>query len=707
MEQDNHKSGMAKAALEKYVRGYKIFIDTCSLLHDKADRFWDNVRPMLKQYQGKIIVPLRVWEEIEKHADNAAKPELAERAAHCLETLRGLREEGCIELRGEATDNFADNVFQVVFTKFRVKYNLLLITQDKALAKDILAINDSRSVKTAVGPILVKQINQYGFLQNIFQINKNTALSPNEKFRICKEVTTQPDTLLDISDIPTENESVYTADQKTIKLTQKLGTGGEATVYGTDTAYVAKIYNKEKITIRKYEKIKLMLTRKIECRGICYPTDILYNSQGQFVGYLMPKAKGIELQTSVFGPKPLFLKKFPNWKKKDTVELCITILEKIKYLHDRNIIMGDINPANILVVSPKEVYFVDADSYQIEDFPCPVGTVNFTAPEIQRKHFPDFLRTMGNENFAIATLLFMIMLPGKPPYSQQGGADPVSNILRMDFSYPFKENTNKKTPEGPWRYIWSHLTYDLKEAFYHTFRKGGKNSEETSRLSVDDWLRLFVSYLKFLQSGKCGAQDSMSEELFPTRLKKNSQSNPIVYSGVCKECGRTFTMTEKEQEYYMQKGLMLPKRCPECRVAKKNTDKRQIDNRQVDSRKGDNSGTSASGSTGGCFISTAVCEYYGKSDDCEELTVLRNYRDGWLRRQGDGEALIAEYYRIAPAVVDALKSSQKFSDHCRTLWRDYIQPCVGLIRSREYARCKELYIAMVRYAVTLVDNREI
>lgn len=39
--------------------------------------------------------------------------------------------------------------------------------------------------------------------------------------------------------------------------------------------------------------------------------------------------------------------------------------------------------------SSREVYFVDTDSYQIEDFPCPVGIINYTAPEIQGKHFPE------------------------------------------------------------------------------------------------------------------------------------------------------------------------------------------------------------------------------------------------------------------------------------------------------------------------------
>jgi DNA-binding helix-hairpin-helix protein with protein kinase domain len=367
-----------------------------------------------------------------------------------------------------------------------MNYKLLLITQDNNLAKDILALNDNYSVKA--NEIKVNRINKYGFFSEFFWHDMNRSnsasqsskkkeieLDEDETFRICNHVTGTADTKIKVSEMPTEGSNVYTS-KESIRLTKELGTGGEAAVYLTNTPYVAKIYKKDNITARKYEKIQLMLSKNIDCEGICYPVEIIYNSKREFVGYLMPQAKGQELQKSVFGPKPLFLKKFPNWKKRDTVELCVTVLEKIKYLHDRNIIMGDINPSNILVVSPKEVYFVDTDSYQIEEYPCPVGTNNFTAPEIQKKHFSGFLRTKGNENFAVATLLFMIMLPGKPPYSQQGGEDPISNIIKMDFSYPCGDNSNKKTPEGPWRYIWSHLPRYLKEAFYNTFRKEGSYS---------------------------------------------------------------------------------------------------------------------------------------------------------------------------------------------------------------------------------------
>lgn len=37
----------------------------------------------------------------------------------------------------------------------------------------------------------------------------------------------------------------------------------------------------------------------------------------------------------------------------------------------------------------------------------------------------------------------------------------------------------------------------------------------------------------------------------------------------CADCGATFTFSAEEQEFYSQKGFSTPKRCPECRAAKK------------------------------------------------------------------------------------------------------------------------------------------
>lgn len=136
------------------------------------------------------------------------------------------------------------------------------------------------------------------------------------------------------------------------------------------------------------------------------------------------------------------------------VELCITILKKIGYLHKNGIILGDINPDNILVKSPKEVYFVDCDSYQVDGYPCPVGTIPFTPPELQNKgHYNSYLRTIGNENFAVAVLLFSLMVTGQMPYNQKDGESAQQNIIDMNFSYPLGEASNKKTPAGQWRFL--------------------------------------------------------------------------------------------------------------------------------------------------------------------------------------------------------------------------------------------------------------
>ena len=103
----------------------------------------------------------------------------------------------------------------------------------------------------------------------------------------------------------------------------------------------------------------------------------------------------------------------------------------------------------------------------------------------------------------------------------------------------------------------------------------------------------------------------------------------------------------------------------------------------------------------GCFITSAVCDYCGKTDDCIELTTLRNYRDFWLKNQEDGKELIDEYYKIAPQIVRSIKKLPNYREIFSSLLRDYIEPCIELINSGKFVECKNLYIKMVHYAKTI------
>lgn len=281
-----------------------------------------------------------------------------------------------------------------------------------------------------------------------------------------------------------------------------------------------------------------MLSKPIHCEGICFPVAIIENEEGDFVGYLMSHAQGIELASSVFKPK-LLLSKFPNWTRRELITLCVTILEKIKFLNDRRVILGDINPMNILVKSPTEVYFVDCDSYQIEGYPCSVGTANFTPPEVIGRDFKTFLRTQEMENFSIATLLFMIMLPGKAPYSAVGGASPAENIKKGNFVYAFNQADGDKTPPGRWGYMWSHLSFNVREAFFQTFKMGETHFDPQKRLSTEDWLVLFKKYEHGF-AGMC-AHDAMAAEIMPTRPKLRT----------CKAegCDKKFVPNDREWSY--------------------------------------------------------------------------------------------------------------------------------------------------------------
>ena len=763
------------ALLESSVQNFKIFIDTCSLLFNQADIFWRNITPILERERKTIIVPLRVWEEVQKFADNQTlcdqkgTPELSHQAKAAIKNMVTLKKAGIIEVFGDKNDNFADNVFQTVFTQFRLKYNLMLITQDHNLASDILTIGKSKAVNTK-NRILVKKINNYGYLSPVekhshstYNSNRKKKILENERFAIASSIQ-RVSGKMPITSIPCEGMTLTAernGERKSVKLISAGPSGGEGTIYTTSIPnIVAKIYKPEKLDRAKFEKLSLMMTKSINCEGVCFPLALLYNDKNEFVGYLMNKAEGKELQRCVFIPQ-LLKKNFPGWTKVDTVTLCVTILKKFKYLHERNIILGDINPNNILVVSPSQVYFVDTDSYQIEGFPCPVGTINYTAPEIQRKEYSSFLRTPGNEYFAVATLLFMIMLPGKPPYSLQGGENQIDNIINGDFAYASGGRSTGKAPEGMWRFCWSHLPRYLKDDFYETFRKGGEHSTEATRYSTEDWLQKFEYYLDLLKSGKLVSQDSMSLDIFPSRLKKNPKATHIrcklcgnevdeeqteqgicqsclkkgeiyhcakcgcemIYTNyqkyirrihrykVCKECtkkrnmvyktvrcaqcGKTFEITNGEKEFFDKKGFQLPKKCKECRGQRTYAQNPDFSSGSYNTSSYNSPASGKSGS-GLCFITTAACEYFGKPDDCYELTLLRQFRDGWLAVQPGGEELIREYYRIAPPIVDALNVSEERDTIYKDIWDRYILPCVRLIEQNDYKACCALYEKLVR-----------
>ncbi len=97
-----------------------------------------------------------------------------------------------------------------------------------------------------------------------------------------------------------------------------------------------------------------------------------------------------------------------------------------------------------------------------------------------------------------------------------------------------------------------------------------------------------------------------------------------------------------------------------------------------------------------CYVTTAVCLSLGKQEDCREIRLLKDYRDGFLLSQADGKELIDEYYDIAPTIVNRINKLPDAKDTYHRIYRNYISPCIDLIDQERLDECKNLYVSMMQ-----------
>ncbi|MBP3693789.1 MAG: hypothetical protein J6J31_05065 [Thermoguttaceae bacterium] len=445
------------------------------------------------------------------------QPEKAMKAARCLGLIKQLEREGLVEIvKDTARLSHCDGGFLRILQQYHLKHDINFFVMDRALSDDAFRITQQQSIShdhplrifgMKNGEVFEKSEQIRRFLAQDQQrpsrmpAQKPFTYRPAEPFKASR--TLDPAVLSPVqlhpADVLETGSKVLTRDPERYEviLGDVISSGGEGTVYKTNyPEIVCKIYHPEKLTSALQKKVERMTERKIPKRmKICFPQCAVYDSRCTFRGYLMQEAKGERLQESAFSPA--WLAVHPEWTRLELVQLACTILEKLQYLHRMNLLVGDINSMNILVESPKSVYWVDCDSFQVEGFPCPVGVSSYTAPELHGTDFRSHLRTMEQELFSAAILLFMILLPGKHPYAHHGGGDPAENIRKGRFPYPLGELNANGVPDGKWRFCWSHINRPLKERFFRTFHESGFQDPRTT---IDEWLNDFRFYRKVLKN---------------------------------------------------------------------------------------------------------------------------------------------------------------------------------------------------------------
>ena len=270
--------------------------------------------------------------------------------------------------------------------------------------------------------------------------------------------------------------------------------GGEGTVYRLKNKpdAVVKIYHKD------YEehsnKLNVMITQPphdpMIVKGhhsIAWPKDFVMNKSGQCIGFLMPYVKG----DSVFSyllPEIRY-QKHPHSRYLTLIRISRNIASAVDEIHKAGHAIGDLNMSNIVVRKNALVTLIDCDSFEINEtsskkiFPCRVGMPEYIAPEFQGKAYASFNGGSEQDYFAMAVVLFQLLMEGMHPFSGSykygnGVVNIAENIRKGLWPYdPKRESEFTIRPVSP---AFGMLDPILQNLFIRCFRDGAKKSKAPS-----------------------------------------------------------------------------------------------------------------------------------------------------------------------------------------------------------------------------------
>lgn len=135
------------SSLAKFLSNYDyVFVDTCSLMEDGFPPFMDMLVASKEYWKDglHVIVPEECIKELKKHKGNKEKEDARIGAIRALKILRHDQWHGkTIEIEKNITDgNFGDQAITQRAVGLRIKYKILVITQDKTLTNDLLKLNN-------------------------------------------------------------------------------------------------------------------------------------------------------------------------------------------------------------------------------------------------------------------------------------------------------------------------------------------------------------------------------------------------------------------------------------------------------------------------------------------------------------------------------------------------------------------------------------
>lgn len=210
---------------------------------------------------------------------------------------------------------------------------------------------------------------------------------------------------------------LYLAGQRVrLDLANQLGeAGGEGRAHKIgDTA--CKIYFPDKINDQKRAKLRvLQALRHSFPDNAATPMELLLDNQGVVQGYQMPLMPGKSIEElrdpNTRGTKEHVL---------GAIDVLIDLLTTLQTMHRARIIVGDLNPKNVLhTINPPHIGLIDIDSVQMFGYPCGVGVPTYVDPIVLRNFkrgiaIHDSFYSTDTDNYSFAVIAFESIMWSHP-----------------------------------------------------------------------------------------------------------------------------------------------------------------------------------------------------------------------------------------------------------------------------------------------------
>lgn len=288
-------------------------------------------------------------------------------------------------------------------------------------------------------------------------------------------------------------------DAREYRLDNIIAEGGEGIVYrvsGRDDV-VAKLYREWQAgRADKLERLIALKSPRLT-KIAAWPLSRLQDESDDVVGFVMERLE--------HGWTPLHhiyqirsrLEWAPNRSYQFLVRTARNLAACVHHVHEAGIVIGDLNESNVLVNREAMAKVIDVDSFQlIEDgvlYPCKVGKGELLAPELQGRSLEQLERTPEQDRFALAVLMFEVLVFGRHPYA---GRPKVEEEVSLEQAitngwYPYTKRREVPIAPPPFLTL-DFLPERIQNLFEDAFEPGA-----TTRPSANEWFEA----LKELEDG--------------------------------------------------------------------------------------------------------------------------------------------------------------------------------------------------------------